>query len=94
MFYTDGSCDEATSPYVARAAWAVVLRQADQNDPTIQTVRITASGHCPGLQTINRAELYAFVIAAKQAIYAQPQVTRYGRHMYRFPVRHEHCRVY
>ena len=73
MFYTDGSCDEPTSPYVARAAWAVVLHQADQHDPAIQTVRITASGHCPGLQTINRAELYAFVIAAEQAIYAQPQ---------------------
>lgn len=70
VFYTDGSCDEPTSPYVARAAWAVVLRQANPNIPETQTITITASGHCPGHQSINRAELYAFLIATEQAICA------------------------
>lgn len=66
VFYTDGSCDSPNDPYAARAAWAVVIRQPQPEDPTTYTLTVTANGHCPGLQTINRAELFAFLIATEQ----------------------------
>lgn len=66
VFYTDGSCDAPTDPYAARAAWAVVIRQPKPEDPTTYTLTVTANDHCPGHQTINRAELFAFLIATEQ----------------------------
>lgn len=66
--YTDGSCQNPRSPFVARAAWAVIHRTRCRNTPHKDyDYKVLASGHCPGLQTINRAELYAMLIAAEQA---------------------------
>ena len=66
VFYTDGSCQNPTSPYAARAAWAVVHRS--RSSSTLENkYQVLATGHCPGKQTINRAELFALVISAEQA---------------------------
>lgn len=60
--------DEPTDPCVARAARAVVLRQADVRDPTSHDLDHYRWWTLPGRQTINRAELFAFVIATEHAI--------------------------
>lgn len=47
------------------AAWAAILRTPTtsmQNDSKFQ---VLAAGHCPGLQTINRSELFAMVVAVE-----------------------------
>lgn len=67
VIYTDGSCDHPKDPYTARAAWAVVIRQNNITPNTVAYATM-ATGHCPGRQTINRAELYALLVAAEQAL--------------------------
>lgn len=66
VFYTDGSCQHPTSPFVARAAWAVIHRSRHTHNSE-DKYRVLATGHCPGIQTINRAELFAILTAAEQA---------------------------
>lgn len=66
--YTDGSCLHPRSPYVARAAWAVIHRTRCCPPSTDEyEYKVLATGHCPGAQTINRAELFALLIGAEQA---------------------------
>ena len=36
---------------------------------------VLATGHCPGAQTINRAELYAILVAAEEAHKASDEAT-------------------
>ena len=66
--YTDGSCDDTRDPFTARAAWAVVLSNSIPNQPGVRTFHVVATGHCPGLQTINRSELYAMIIAVETTL--------------------------
>ena len=69
ILYTDGSCDDTRDPYTARAAWAVVASTQDQHDPLLRLYTVLASGHCPGPQTINRAELFALITAVEQSVH-------------------------
>ena len=64
--YTDGTCDNTRDPSTAREGWAAVLRTAHLADPIQYTFQVTAAGHCPGHQTINRSELYALLVAVEQ----------------------------
>ena len=69
VVYRDGTCDNPRDPYAARAAWAAIIRTP--TDPTHETetinwnFQVLAAGHCPGHQTIGRAELYAMVVAVE-----------------------------
>lgn len=72
ILYTDGSCDNPQEPYTSRAAWAVVLKQSTNQTYQSQTFQVLATGHCTGLQTINRAELYAMVVAVEAIAPLQP----------------------
>ena len=69
VIYTDGTCDNPRDPYAARAAWAAIIRTP--TDPphdaaaTNWNFQVLAAGHCPGHQTIGRAELYAMVVAVE-----------------------------
>ena len=79
VLYTDGSCDNPCDPYTARAAWAVVACTYDTVDNAEFKYQVLANGHCPGHQTINRAELFAILIAAEQAHQAtDPAVVLFG----------------
>ena len=66
FIYTDGSCDDTRDPYTARAAWAVVFSHPHPLDAEFRNYSVSACGHCPGPQTINRSELFAMVIAVEQ----------------------------
>lgn len=77
ILYTDGSCDNPKDPYASRAAWAVVIRQTGDEHFQTQTFKVVATGHCTGLQTINRAELQAFVVAV-ESVAATPSTARIG----------------
>lgn len=69
-FYTDGSCDTPPDPFTRRAAWAIVIGQEEQHSlrqPPMRSIDLVTAGHCLGPQTINRAELYAIMVAAELA---------------------------
>ena len=73
--YTDGSCDDPRDPYAARAAWAAITCDPPSEDMPARKFTVLATGHCPGAQTINRAELYAILVAAEEAHKASDEAT-------------------
>lgn len=50
-----------------------MLKQSTHNTYQSQTFQVLATGHCTGLQTINRAELQAMVVAVEAIAPLQPQ---------------------
>lgn len=68
VVYTDGTCDHPKDPYAARAAWAAVLRTPTLDEGCPYRFQIFALGHCVGMQTTNRSELFAIVVAAEQIV--------------------------
>ena len=79
VFYTDGSCTVAAGHLERHAAWAIVVDKCHLDESRVHfmqewhrngfvlpnSFQVCQSGHVPGKQTINRAELFALLMIAE-----------------------------